>query len=232
MTPTLASSQEVDSTASNLLSTVSSAITVNNGDVIVVKAMSENQGSPASGIPTASGQTFTSKNTSTTTSNVNANIYTCVVTGSPGTITVTTTWTGSSGWHSMVVERWTNAVLAATPAVNATKSVTSSGGFNGSITTAAANSAVTWCAGDWSANAPGTIGYRSSATQDGLHDKSTGSYVGYYAYQSAGAAGAQSFGLTTPAASGAWKYLAIEVQDAGGAPAYNFATMMPPRTGY
>jgi hypothetical protein len=133
----------------------------------------------------------------------------------------------------MVVERWTNAKLAATPATNATKDVNSANGFTGSITTAAANSVVSWCAGDWSAQAPGTIGYRSSATQDGLHNKSTLNYVAYYAYQTAASAGAQTFGLTTPAGAAQWKYLAVEVQDAGGGPPpYNFTTMMPPRTGY
>jgi hypothetical protein len=223
VTPTLAFSQEVDSTTTNTLSLVSSSFAVANGDVIVVKTCSENKSTTAA-TPTASGQTFTSKNTDASTNNCDANIWTAVVTGAPGTLTVTS--------PSCVVERWTGAQLAATPATNGTKLATTANGFSGAITTVAANSIVTWMAGDWSATAPGTVAYRSSATQDGLHNKSPSNYVAYYAYQTAGSAGAQTFGTTTPVAAGTWKYLAIEVQDAGGAPAYNFATMMPPRTGY
>lgn len=217
MTPTLSYVENVNSPANASTAIVSASFAVVNGDVIVVKAQAEDNGdTPAT--PTASGQTFTSRASDSTGSKTAGAIFTCTVTGSPGTIAVSQSWAGT-GWRSMVVERWTNAVLAATPATNATKLASGAGGFSGSVTTTAANSIVTWLAGDWAALAPGTIGYRSSATQDGLHDKSTAIYVAYYAYQTAGAAGAQTFGLTTPAGTANWKYFAIEVKDAGGAPA-------------
>jgi hypothetical protein len=232
MTPVLAFSQEVDSTAANTLSLVSSSFAVANGDVIVVKTCSENQGAPVANTPTAPGQTFTDKNTAANGSECDAHIFACVVTGAPGTLIVTSPWATTAGWHSAVFERWTGAQLAATPATNGTKVVNSANGFTGAITTAAANSVVTWMAGDWSATAPGTVAYRSSATQDGLHNKSPSNYVAYYAYQSAGAAGAQTFGLTTPVATATWKYLAMEVQDAGGAPAIPPILVMQTRRAY
>jgi hypothetical protein len=224
--PTLASATVGGVTTAGSTNTATSAITVSNGDILVAKCTTEDAGcNPV--VATAPGQTFASRASDTTGSYCGMLISTCTVTGSPGTLVVTQAWTGLAGFGLLVVERWTGAQLAGTPATNATKlNAASAGGFSGSITTVAANSVVTWCAGDWSANAPGTVGYRSSATQDGLHDKSPSNYVGYHAYQSAAAAGAQTFGLTTPAASGKWKYLAIEVQDAGGAVAYPFTLLM------
>lgn len=224
--PVLSSSEMQSQLATNT-SLVSSAFIVTTGDVIVVKTVGENQGAPAAGVPTAPGHTFTDRNTYTLTSNCDAHIFTTVVAGSPGTLTVTVPWTGSAGYHSAVFERWTAASLAATPATNATKNVTGANGFNGSVTTTAANSQVSWCAGDWNALAPGTPGYRSSAVQDGLHDGSTAHYVAYYATQAAAAAGAQSFGLTTPAGSAVWKYLAIEILDNAGAAGYPFQALTP-----
>lgn len=207
---------------------VTSAITVLDGDILVAKSATEDQSNvPFSGVPTAPGQTFYVKASDTTSSYCSAQITTCTVTGSPGTLVVTQAHTGT-GLTSLVVERWSGAQLATTPAVNATKLGTSTNGFSGAITTAANGSAVTWVATDWSANAPGTPAYRSSATQQHVHDGSTQFYVAYYAYQAADTAGAQTFGLTTPAGSAKWKYLAMEVQAAGGAPAYLFDPLMPP----
>lgn len=214
---------------------VTSAITVNNGDILIVKAVGENSTSRVLGLPTAPGQTFTAWATDLTTSNCSAQIAACVVTGSPGTLVVTQGVSGTSQYASMVVERWTSAQLAGTPAINSTHLASTANGFTGSITTVASNSAVTWCAGDWAANAPGTVGYRSSAVQDGIDNRSSGgNYVGYYATQTAATLGAQTFGLTTPVAAGTWKYLAIEIQDplGGGTPAIPPLLIMQTRRAY
>jgi hypothetical protein len=72
---------------------------------------------------------------------------------------------------------------------------------------------VSWCCGDWNAISPaGRIYDTTSATptEDGLHDKSTGNYVAYYAYQYAGSPTSQTFGLTSPGGQ-AWTLLGIEV---------------------
>lgn len=212
MAPTLAQSVEVDSTASNTTSLVTSAITVTNGDVLVIKVAAE---SNATGIttPTGGSQTYTLRASDATASHCNVAIYTAVVSGSPGTVTVTVAFTSTPSWHSMVVERWTGAQLAGTPATNSTKVGT--GAPSTTLTTVAAGSVVTWVNGDWNATAPGTPAYRSSATQDGRHDKSTSFYVAYYATQAAASAGSQTMGLTAPTGQ-TWSLLGIEVQDAGG----------------
>lgn len=230
MTPTLTSSVASYSATSSLVSTSSGVMTVSDGDVIVVKSLGDVTGC-AMGVPTASGQTFTRVATNLTSSHCSGGIHVCTITGNPGTITVTQTFTGSSAWHSSIFEQWTNAQIAGTPATNATKVVTSSPGFTGTLTTVAANSSVTWCAGDWTPITPGTPAYRSSAIQDGFHNKfSANTYVAYYATQDAVAAGSQTFGLTTPTGSTpVWTYLAIEIQQAAGAADPLFTDLMPPQ---
>lgn len=208
MAPTLLASYEVDSAASNLTSLVTPSFTPSNGEVIVVKAVAENNNC-VPGTPTGGSQTYTSRASSAASSNVAAAIFTAVVASSPGSMTITVPWTGTAKWHSMVVERWGSAQLAGTPATNSTK--TGSGAPSATVTTVAANSIVTTLDGDWNANAPGTPAYRSSATQDGLHNKSTGNYVAYYFYQSAASAGSQTIGMTAPTGQ-AWTLLGIEVQ--------------------
>lgn len=212
-TPT--STQEVDSVASSTASLVSSAITVVNGDVLIVKVGSEDS-TCAIGACSGGSQTWTTNKSFGTAGNCPSKIFSTTVTGNPGTVTVTVAFSGSSGWHSMVVERFAvaNAQLAATPATNVTVTGTTSGGPSTTITTVGTGSVVSWSYFDFSARAPGTVGYRSSAVQDGLHDKSTTNYVAYYAYQQAAAAGSQTFGTTTPATSSVWTLMAIEIQAA------------------
>lgn len=218
MAPSLIASYEVDSAAANNVSLVSPSFTPSNGEVLVVKVVTADDGQTI-GTPSGGSQVFTSRAASATSSTCWAAIFTAVVSGSPGSMTVTVGLSGSTQWHSMVVERWGNAQLAATPATNDTK--TGSGiGPSATLTTVAANSIVTNLDGDWNAVAPGSPAYRSSGTQDGLHDKSAiVQYVAYYWYQSAASAGSQTIGLTTPASAQKWTMLGIEVQDADGAPA-------------
>lgn len=219
-------------TSANLSAAVASgSITVTTGDVVTVKLASEDFLTSLQA-PTCAGQTLTSRVSFTASGGCCAYIYTMVIAGSPGTVIVGNLQrsAGLAFFGGMTINRWTGAQLAATPAVNATGGPTngSGGGFAGAITTAAANSAVDWVMADWTAQAPGTIGYSSSATQDGLDDRSTANYVGYFAHQTAGAAGAQTFGTTSPAGTGTWTYAGIEIQAAGGAPAaYPFGITTP-----
>ena len=222
MAPVLASSTPVQITAANLTSLVTSAITVNNGDVLVVKSGSEAQ-IVVGGTPTAPGQTFTSRKAVSVSGYSWAGCSTAVVTGSPGTLVVTQAWSGTSGQHEMLVERWTGAQLAGTPATNTTVTVSSTG-FSGTLTTVAANSVVSWIAIDTNTNTPGTVGYRSSATQEQV--TTPGNYVGYFAYQAAAVSGAQTFGTTTPTGA-AWSFIGIEIEAAAAAPDYPFGTTTP-----
>lgn len=207
--PVLESHQDIFPADNSSLSIVSTAITVNNGDLLVVKTSSWGA-SPVPSLPTALGQTFTERGTISSGSFCYVKIHTAIVTGSPGTLVVTQPFSGSNGRRSSVFERWSNAKLAATPAINATKNSTSANGFSASVTTTAANSVVTWTAGDYNGVLTGTPAYRSSAVNESYNRVS--SYAFYNAYQAAATAGAQTFGLTTPAASVVWSYLAMEVQ--------------------
>src|SRR6478735_8738830 len=202
----------VDNTSTST-ALVSSSITVSNGDILVVKAVTES--APATPTtPTATGQTFTLRTNSTAVSNVGAAIYTAVVTGNPGTLTISANWSGS-GRRSAVFERWlgTEAKLGANPAVNATKTGTFTA--TTTMTTVSDGSVVTWLDGDWSAQAPGTPALASSATLEGVHDVSPSSYVSYFGYQQAATKGTQTFGVSSPAGQ-TWTLLGLEILDIAG----------------
>lgn len=209
MAPTLVvTPYEVDSTAANTTSLVTPSFTPSNGEVIVIKVVSADIGFPTHGAASGGSQTYISRVHDTTASHCEVSIITAVISGSPGLMTITVPFSGSAGWHSMVVERWGSAQLAGSPATTDTRGTAAA---SATCTTAANNSVVSWCLGDWNAVSPATRAYRSSATEDGLHNKSTSFYVAYYAYQTAATAGAQTCGLTAPTGQ-QWTLAGIEVQ--------------------
>jgi hypothetical protein len=214
MAPSLIASYEVDSAAADTTSLVTPSFTPSNGEVVLVKVEAADS-SCVIGAASGGSQTYTSRATSTVASNCGAALITAVISGSPGSMTITVPFSGTAEFHSMVVERWGSAALATTPATNGTK--TGSGAPSSTVTTAAANSVVSWCNGDWNAVNPTTITYLSGATQDGLHDVHTTAYVAYYAYQLAVSAGSQTIGMSAPTGQ-RWTMLGIEIQ-AGAAPA-------------
>src|SRR6478672_5257795 len=212
MAPSLTASYLVLSTASNTTALVTPSFTPVVGDILVVKRVTETGVHPYSAAPSGGSLTYTSRASSTSTSQVDAAIYTTTTT-SATSMTVSSGALSTGGWHSMLVERWANAQLAATPATNSTK--TGTGAPSTTLVTVASNSVVSFLDGDFAAVAPGTYTYRSGATDEGIHDKSgTTSYVAYYAWQAAAASGSQTFGLTAPAGQ-TWTMLGIEIQDAG-----------------
>ncbi len=194
-TPTLIAAYEVDSAARDTSTLVSPSFAPSDGEVLVIKASGESFTAPTIGLASGGGLTYTSQANVAQANRTVARLFTAVVTGSPGAMTVTVPFSGSIGWHSMVVERWENAQLAGTPAVG---SGISNGAPSMTVNTTASGSVVSWLSADWQALAPGTSGYRSGAIQTGLHDKSPSFYVAYYAYQNTDAAGTQTFGLTSP----------------------------------
>ena len=123
---------------------------------------------------------------------------------------MTVAFTGTAHARCLIVEVWTGAQLAGTPAVNNVNRVTNPSAPSSTLTTVATNSIVTWACGDWSAISGATRAYRSSAVDNG-YTTTTGEYTAYSAYQQAGAAGAQTYGLTTPTQS--WQLGAMEIQD-------------------
>lgn len=209
--PTLITSYSLHSTSDDLASLVTPSFTPSDGEVIIVKVASEDFDKPSVASASGGSLTFTSHASISQANQSTVRLYGATVGTSPGSMTVTTTFTGLSGWHSMVVERWSGAQLAGSPA---TVSAIATAAPSADIVTTANDSIVSWVSADWNASPPGTPAYRSGATQDGIHDISPSNYVAYYAYQTATTAGTHTIGLTSPVGQNA-SMAGIEIQ-AGG----------------
>jgi hypothetical protein len=180
------------------------------GELIVVKVGSEGLDSPTVGTlsSSAGGLVFTQRDNVATSGKAPVRISTAPVTSSVA-MTVQCTFSGASGRHFIVVERWFGAVLDATPSLITTK--TGASAPSTTLTTEAPGSVVTWVCTDWD-GATGTHTYRSSATETGF-EQFSGVYSWYTAYQSAPSAGSQTVGMTAPTQN--WSLVGLELQDAG-----------------
>jgi hypothetical protein len=211
MAPTLAATPLfVTSSTVNTNTLTSSSFTPANGEVIVVK-LATGDTTVSMGAPTGGSQTYTSRVTVAPGGFRGwAGIYTAVISGSPGAMTIASTPSGSA-LHAMVIERWTGAQLAGTPATG------SGNGDNltspsASITTTGTNSVVSWTLSDVQSVDPATRAYLNSATEDGLQDSHVAADgVIYFAYQTAATAGSKTFGLSAPTGL-QWVAAGIEVQ--------------------
>lgn len=210
--PTLATSYFAQSSTSGDSTTLSTpSFTPSAGEVIVVKAATWDTGTP-SGTPSGGGLTYTRQSTAAPGGFAGyCTIFTAVVGGSPSSMTVTLSAPASSCYHSMVVERWSSAQVAGTPATNS--AIHGTGAPSATVTTTASNSIITWANVDENSRDPAGRAYLSSATEDGLADGhgSTGS-VHYYAYQTAAAAGSQTIGMSVPNTQN-WTMTGIEILD-------------------
>jgi hypothetical protein len=216
--PSLVASYFVQSPVGGDSSTLStSAFTPSNGEVIVVKAATWDTGTP-SGTPSGGSLTYTQRAIGQPGGfNGYCTIFTTIVSGSPGSMSVTLSAPAGVCYHSMVVERWSNAQLAGSPATNSTITGNNTNP-SATVTTTASNSIVTWVNVDETNSDPLGRVYLSGATEDGLADGHTGpSSEQYYAYQTAAAAGAQTIGMSSPAVQ-KWTMVGIEVLDAGTPP--------------
>jgi hypothetical protein len=209
--PSLSTSFNVNSAASDTSTLTTSSFTPDAGDVIVVKGQIDDSATNLNTPTDSQGNTYTLRASDATAGHVWAGLWTAVA-GSATSMTVSVTIAGAGAhWHSMTVEDWTNAALDATPVTNGTK--TGSGTPSSTIVTSQANSMVSWCCGDWDANDPSGRTYNTTSatpTEDGLHDESPSFYVAYYTWQPAGTAGSQTLGLTAPG-SQTWTLLGVEI---------------------
>ncbi len=207
-TPTLIAAYQVNSPARDTSNLTTASFTPANGEVLVVKAANENIDGPTIGLASGGSLTYTSRASISQANRASARLFTAVVSGSPGSMTVTVAFSGNIGMHSMIVERWGNAQLAGSPAV-------ASGIYDGApqfdIVTVAGGSIVSWVSADWNAITPSPLTYRSNAVQTGMDDQSGGFYVAYYAYQNTDTAGTQTFGLSSPGGQAA-SMIGIEIQ--------------------
>jgi len=185
-------------------------------ELIVVKAMTGGTSYPINGV-SGGGLSYRLDDQSAVGSTCPEKLWTAS-SGAGGTaMTVTATFNAYSASVPMqlIVERWSNAKVAATPALAATK--TGSGAPSSVLTTVAAGSRVSYAVADWN-GVTGTAAYRSSATENAKRQVS-GQACFYSATQAAASAGAQTIGMTTPSTQ-KWTILGIEIQqsDTGYAP--------------
>lgn len=208
--PTLITHYEVYSGTNNANALTTPAFTPSNGEVIVVKLTTWDTGT-SGGTPSGGGQTYTQRVTAAPGGfNGYASVWTATISGSPGSMTISAT-PAASAQHQMIVERWGNAQLAASPAVNST--VNGSGAPSANITTTAANSVVSWCSVDENSRDPATRAYRLSATEDGIYDGHSGANsVQYFAYAQVGEAGTYAMGMTDPTTQ-QWVLAGVEILD-------------------
>lgn len=210
--PTLVASYFVQSATnsgdSTSLSTIS--FTPTSGELIVVKAATWDSGTP-SGTPSGGGLTYTQQSTAAPGGfNGYGTIFTAPVVSSPGSMSITLSPPASGCYHSMTVERWSGAQVAATPATNSTITGVASAP-TATITTTADNSIITWVNVDENSSNTAGRAYFSGATEDGIADgHSSASSVHYYAYQTAATAGSQTIGMSAPSDQ-KWSMTGIEI---------------------
>jgi hypothetical protein len=213
MAPTLIASYSVDSGGNNTNTLTTSSFTPSNGEVLIVKGTTWSTGEGLN-TPTGGSQTYAQLNLADVGGFTGyAILWGATVSGSPGNMTVSVAPAVSS-WHHIVVERWGNAKLAVSPAVNSTLTGNNTTPAQAAdITTAATNSIVTWCAVDENSTDPTSRVYLLSATEDGIFDGHIGTNsVQYFAYAQVGAAGTYTMGMSAPT-NQHWVLAGVEVQD-------------------
>ena len=181
------------------------------GDLIVVKVQNR-AANPASWTMSDSAHALTwTHQVSFTAAQGILNIFTAPVVTAPGSITVTATPSAACP-GAMLVEWWSGAPVAASPATATAQGSTTAPSFT--ITTVKAGSVVSWCSND----ANDLTGARTYITTSGsvpveenFFNQGLSTYT--HAYQTAATAGSQSVGETLPSPQ-LWAAAAIELQAA------------------
>lgn len=228
--PTLLASYVVHSASADMSDLVTPTFTPSAGEVLVVKSATWDRGTPL-GAVSGGGQAYTVRLTAAPPSGFFgwAQVVTATVSGAPGPMAVTIAGSATNSRHSMVVERWGNGRLAATPAVNSVISGSLTLPSAG-ITTTADGSVVSWVSADVASVDPATRAYLLSATEDLLFDgHAGGNGVFYGAYALVGAAGAYTMGMTAPA-NQRWVLAGVEIIGGSVAPEPSRWTVGTPET--
>lgn len=148
-----------------------------------------------------------------------AGLWYAVVSGTPGSITVSCApATAVNTRHSLFVERWSGAQMAASPATNAITHVSGASTETVTLTTVKASSVVSWVAGDASSQDPALTTFANTSgtpTRDGLYDGHLGSNsVHYGVWQDAAVVGSQTFGMTNSGGTINLTIVGVEIQAA------------------
>lgn len=211
MAPTLTASYYVQLSPQGTSTLTTASFSPSNGEVLVVKLATWDTGSPL-GAPTGGSQTYTSRVVNAPGGfNQWCAIYTAVVSGSPGSMTVSSVPSVSLR-GSMLVERWSSAQLAGSPVTNS--NIGAGAAASSTITPAQATSVISWVVGDVQSVDPATRAYLGSGADEGVRDDHLGSNgVDYHGYQLAVSTSSQSYGLSAPSGQ-TFVIAAIEVQAA------------------
>lgn len=183
--------------------------TVASGELLVLKTGTGSQNVTATSISDGQSNTWTRQvQVPVTASNAHANIWTATASAS-GSLTVTVTFT-NAGTSTVVpqvitLERYTGAGIG-----TGTNTATGSTTGQGSITTAAANSAVVWVSADFN-GVTGTTTYVASNTQTFAPYQQSGAVSVYEAFRATTTAGAYAYGTTAPATSVKFVLAALEL---------------------
>jgi hypothetical protein len=210
--PTKVDSDFVLSAGADQTTLTTKSFTVQNNDVIIVKATTW-QTDVGMGTPTGGSQSY-SKYVEAAPGGFSgyAVIYGATVSGSPAPFTISSSPTVATNTrHTLCVEIWRGAKLAVSPAVNGTLHGT--GDFSTPLVTTLSGSVISWCMCEEKSIDPSTRQYLLGDTEDGIYDGHVGSNsVQYFAYAAVGAAGSYNFGLLAPTGLN-WTAAAIEIQN-------------------
>lgn len=209
---------EVYSAGADTSTLTTPSFTPANGEILVVKMATWDTGNGMSA-PTGGSQTYQQINVAAPGGFAAwAGVWVATISGSPGSMTVSAApATGSGTRHTMVVERWSGAQLAGSPATNSTIHGTTGG--TTTLTTVGSGSIVSWVLVDENSRDPANTTYDSSSggtvTPDGLYDGHSGSNsVQYFAYQTTVSTGSQTIGASNTGGSLNWTIAGVEVQAA------------------
>jgi len=210
--PSLITHYEVYSPGTDTSTLTTPAFTPANGEVVVVKLTTWDTNSPMAA-PSGGGQTYQLAQVAAPGGfKCWSATYVCTVAGSPASFSISAAMPTTSTRHSMVVERWASAMLAATPAVF-TSITGSAATMSAPFTTTAPNSVISWGMGEINSRDPAGRTYTPVTTvEDGLFDGHVGSNsVQYFGYTPEPTAGATTIGLSVPAGSLVWTISGVEI---------------------
>lgn len=218
--PTLVQTYVVNPTAgsTNRPTMTTASFTPVANELLVVK-VSASASDVTCGTPTGGGLTWTLRASQTGTANsANGYLWTARVGSNPSAMTVSVARTDSttaSRATVLVVERWSNAALATTPATNATKLGTAGTAPSATVTSTAVNSVITWFDTDYTASNTATAAYRTTSatpTQNNAVRITTNNVIQHWsAWQPVTTVAAQTIGMSAPTQR--WTMLGIEILD-------------------
>lgn len=197
---------------SNDLSITGFAVEI--GDIIVVKAHTNNNGQTPAGATVSAGGSgqliWYTHGSSTDGTRDSVYMWVAIIIGA-GSYDFTFS-PGVTGPRSLYVEQWRGGAYNRSDVQNTPKFNNTASAPNSSLTAVGDdNSVVSWALVDWNDSDPVNAVYRSNATIEHVQLRTPTGETTYYLYQITDAAGAQPIGMTAPATMD-WRMIACEIR--------------------